>query len=317
MAPPNLFSDLLIKLIPLYIMIIFGWIAGKKLKVQAESIAPLLLYIVVPVVTFKGIFLTDLSAQTFSYPFYFLVAGTFMAISFFYIGKIFLGSREQAGLLSLSASLANVGYFGLPLVFAIYGPEALGITVLLVLGLALHESFTAFLIAARGKYHLKDALQKTLRLPTIYTSILAVIANLAYKYYYQPGTLLDPVIQSLLDMADKFIGAYSFLGMLMIGLGLAKIKKAYFDFKFISLSLIAKLAVFPALAVGFMYLDSTYLHFYSSRALEIIFLMSIVPIGANTISIATELGLDTDTASITVLISTLIALVYIPWVLSF
>jgi predicted permease len=297
-------------------MIIFGWIAGKKLNVQRESIAPLLLYIVVPVVTFKAIFLTDLNAKTFSYPLYFFITGTFMAISFFYIGKMFLSSREQAGLLSLSASLANVGYFGLPLVFALYGEQALGITVLLILGLSLHESFTAFLIAARGKYHLKDALRKTLRLPTIYTSILAVVCNLAYKNYYMPGTFWDPVIKSFLDMADKFIGAYSFLGMLMIGLGLAKINKLSFDFKFISLSLIAKYLVFPALALGFIYLDTNFWHFYPRSALDIIFLMSIVPTGANTISIATELDLDTDTVSITVLLSTLFALVYIPWVLS-
>jgi hypothetical protein len=312
----ELFTDLFIKLIPLYLIIILGFVAGKKLHVQRESIAPLLLYFVVPIVTFKGIFLTDISLETFSYPFYFLIAGTLMAFVFFYLGKSFLHSSEKAGLLSLAASLANVGYFGLPLVFAIYGEEALGITVLLVLGLALHENFTAFLIAARGKYHFKDALYKTLKLPTIYTSIIAVFANLAYKYYYQPGTLLDPVIGSLLDMSDKFIGAYSFLGMLMIGLGLAKITKLYFDWKFISLSLIAKFLVLPSLALAFIYLDTNFWHFYSKEALDIVFLMSIVPIGANTITIATELKLDTDTVSISVLLSTLIALFYIPWILS-
>lgn len=311
-----LFTELFIKLIPLYLIIILGFIAGKQLGVQRESIAPLLLYIVVPIVTFKGIFLTDISLETFSYPFFFLIAGTIMALGFFYIGKNILQDREQAGLLTLSASLANVGYFGLPLVFAIYGEKALGITVLLVLGLALHESFTAFLIAAQGKYHFRDALYKTLKLPTIYTSILAVFANLAYKYYYQPGSILDPIIRSLLEMSDKFIGAYSFLGMLMIGLGLAKITRLEFNWKFISLSLIAKFVVFPALALAFIYLDTNFWNFYSEEARNIVFLMSIVPIGANTISIATELKLDTDTVSITVLLSTLLALWYIPWILS-
>ena len=44
--------------------------------------------------------------------------------------------------------------------------------------------------------------------------------------------------------------------------------------------------------------------------------MSLVPIGANTITIATQLKLDVDKVAITTVISTILALAYIPFVLN-
>ncbi len=310
----TVFSSLFLKILPLYFIILLGYIAGKWLKVERESVASLLLYMVVPVVTFKGIYETQITTETLTYPIYFFVVGLLMSWSFFQIGKRFLANPEQAALLSLCSSLANVGYFGLPVAFMLFGPNILGITVLLILGLGIHESSFAFFIAARGKHNLKEALIKTLKLPTIYTSIAAVLANVYCNKESLTG-LAKPIIEGLMITLDKFVGAYTVLGMLMVGLGLASITKIHFDLRFISLSFLAKFVVFPALALGFICLNK-YFYFYDEQAVQIIFLMSIVPIGANTISIATELKMPSDTVSIAVVLSTFFALFYIPFAIS-
>ncbi len=315
------FADFIFKLIPLYFIIALGFIAGRYLNVKRESIAPLLLYIVVPIVTFKAIFLQKLSYQMLSYPVFMLATSLILSILFFYIGKKFF-DIEHAGLLSLCAGLANVGYFGLPLVLITHGEQALGIVMLLILGTAIHESSFAFLIAARGKYSRHEALMKTLKLPAIYTSLLALVCNYLYNHYYlwwssspEIKNICDQVIFNLLASVDKFVGAYTVLGMMMIGLGLSTLDKIKFDWKFTGLALIAKYLCYPGLTIIVALINNYYLHFYEPEVMQLLFLMSIVPTGANTISIATELKLPTDTVSITVLISTVFALFYIPLVL--
>ncbi len=317
---PN-FADFIYKLVPLYFIIALGFVAGKYLHVKRESIAPLLLYIIVPIVTFKAIFLQKLSYQMLSYPVFMLGTSLALSLLFFYIGKKFFDT-EHAGLLSLCAGLANVGYFGLPLVLITYGEQALGIVMLLILGTAIHESSFAFLIAARGKYSQHEALMKTLRLPAIYTSLLALACNYLYNHYYlwwatNSGlkSVCDQLIYSMLGSVDKFVGAYTVLGMMMIGLGLSTVDKIRLDWKFTGLALIAKYLCYPGLVIIIALANNYYFHFYEPEVMQLLFLMSIVPTGANTISIATELKLPTDTVSITVLISTVFALIYIPLVM--
>ena len=311
----EVFQALILKLVPLYFIILLGFIAGKWLRVERESIAPLLLYIVVPVVSFKGIVETEISWITLSYPIFFFVVSASLALLFFTIGKKVFNDGEKAGLLSLCAGLANVGYFGLPLLFLLFDESILGIAVLLMLGLAIHESSIGFFIAASGKHSFKEALFKTLRLPAIYTSLLAVACNLLYKCY-PVLQFFDPMIDSL-DMAmDKFVGAYTLLGMLMIGLGLSQVRTLKLDLQFMSFAFFAKFICYPLMAVIFIIINKYYFPIYDDVVLQILFLLSIVPIGANTITIATELRMDTDTVSITVLLSTLFALVYIPFLVS-
>lgn len=323
----ELFLDLFFQILPLYFVIGLGFIAGKYLGVQRESIAPLLLYIVVPVVTFKGILESEIDAQTLTYPLYFLCLGIFMSLAFFSIGRFLGFSKEKAGLLSLCTSLVNVGYYGLPLVLLVLGEEALGIAVMLILGLAIHECSVAYLMAASGKYHPKEALKKTFTLPILYSSLIAIGVNYFHKHYFVEALAhipisvqeraLFPILNSLEVMMERFTGAYSLLGMIMIGLGISKLKKVKFDFTFMSLAYFAKFIVFPLLAFAFVYLNKNYWHFYDSLATDVIFLMSLAPIGANTITIATQLKLDVDKVAITTVISTVLALVYIPVVLSY
>lgn len=321
----SLFFDLFFQILPLYFVIFLGFIAGKYLHVQRESIAPLLLYIVVPVVTFKGILESDISRQTLSYPLYFLILGMIMSLGFFAIGRSLGFSKEKAGMLSLCTSLVNVGYYGLPLVLLVIGKEALGISVMLILGLAIHECSVAYLVAASGKYSFWEGVKKTLTLPILYSSIVAVGVNYFYNHYFWrilnhvPDSIQEnvvfPVLSSIGVMMERFTGAYSLLGMIMIGLGISKLNKIEFDLGFMALAYLAKFIIIPGMAVLFIYLNNNYFYFYDELATRVIFLMSLVPIGANTITIATQLKLDVDKVAITTVISTLLGLFYIPFIL--
>lgn len=313
----GIFEQLFIKLLPLYFLIFLGYIAGKKLQVARESIAAFLIYIVVPIVYFKAIFEMQLTVISFTYPIYLFLVGILLSTSFFYFGKKLFADKETAALLSLTSTLANTGYFGLPLLFVLYGESILGTTVLVSFGLVLHEATMGFYLAAQGKYSKRQALAKTLKLPILYSVILAFICNYLYNKHFVtlPESILKETlelfIQNSILIMNYFVGTLTVLGMSMIGLGLAKIDHLKFNWRFISLSLFSKYFVYPLIFFLFYIINSKIL-FFDNEVLKVIFYLSLVPIGANSITLATQLNLDTDNASIVVMISTLISLIILP-----
>ena len=314
------FTEIFVKLLPLYFLIIIGYIAGRFLNVERASIAPLLLYIVVPIVVFRGIFLTEINAKTLSYPLFYFLVSVLMSMSFYFIGKkVFDGDKIEAALLSMACSLSNVGYFGIPLVLMLLGDGVLGVAVLLTLGFTLHENTLAYFLVAKGVSGAKAALMRTLRLPTVYAALLAVLMNQLYYRYFlisfpaENTKFVQSIVDTFIKTMDHFVGVLIVLGMLMVGLGLSQIREMKFNWKFINLTLFAQFIVYPALALLFIFLNQTFFHFYNEEVLQIIFLMSLVPIGANTITIASRLKINNGTLSFAVLISTFLSLFVIPF----
>jgi len=74
----TVFITLLLKLIPLYITILLGYIAGKFLNVKKEAIAPLLIYIIAPIIIFNGVVTTKINVTSLSLPVLFFFLACFM-----------------------------------------------------------------------------------------------------------------------------------------------------------------------------------------------------------------------------------------------
>lgn len=61
-----------------------------------------------------------------------------------------------------------------------------------------------------------------------------------------------------------------------------------------------------------LWVDTTYLHFCTPLMHQVMFLLSIVPLAANTVALATELKAEPEKAATSVFFSTLFVLFYIP-----
>ena len=64
---------LIAKLIPLYIVVLFGFLAGRFSEVKKETVANLLIYIITPVVVFGGVFSAPITAYALFLPILFFV----------------------------------------------------------------------------------------------------------------------------------------------------------------------------------------------------------------------------------------------------
>jgi predicted permease len=166
----------------------------------------------------------------------------------------------------------------------------------------LYENSLGFYITARGNHSTKESLKRVIKLPTIYAFIIGVLVNLIGIKFGQ----------GYLDFANLFRGAYSVLGMMLIGMGLASISYYKFDFKFIGATFLTKFVVWPIIIALIIFADSTSVHLFSTEIYKIMTLVAIVPLAANTVAFATELNAHPEKSSMAVLISTIVALFYIP-----
>lgn len=301
----SVFWLLLIKLIPLYVIIVIGYIAGKYLNVKKESISPLLIYIIAPLVIFNGTVTADISFANLSLPLLFFVLASMISVGFYWVSKS-IWADSTRNILAFTAGTGNTGYFGLPVAMALFNPEQVSLVVLSILGFVLYENSLGFYLTARGSFSVKDSLMKVVKLPTIYAFLIGLLVNLSEI----------SLGQIYIDNIANIRGAYTVLGMMLIGLGLASIKEYKFDWKFLGATFLAKFLVWPILILAVILLDNVWLNLYPTGIQQVMVLMSIVPLAANTVAFATELKAQPEKASLAVLLSTVFALVYIPTIVS-
>lgn len=299
----DIFVTLFLKILPLYLIIFLGFISGRFLKIRGENISKLLIYIISPVVILNGVLKTGVNLANILMPLtMFILACTICLLAFSVARKIW--KESTANIFALSSGTGNTGYFGIPVAAALLGQDAIGILIYLTLGLILFENTLGFYITARGNFTPKQSLRKVLQLPTLYGFICAVLLSL-WGYHPQPW---------LTDLYDKFLGTYSVLGMMLIGISIGNSTKLSWDGPFTFGLFIVRFLVWPLLTWLAITLDASSFHIFSPLAVKVMLLLSIVPLAANTVAFAAELNAEPDKAALTVLLSTLFALFYIPMV---
>jgi len=301
----SIFFIILLKLIPLYLIIALGYIAARVLKAQKETIAKLLIYVIAPAAVFYGSYTIEINPANLSLPILFFVICSLMALLFLFIDNLVFKKDITKNILAFTAGTGNAGYFGLPVVLALFGDQAFALTVMAVLGFILYGNSVGYFLMAKSNHSNRKCLLKLLKIPTIYVFFLGLALN--YWHLNLGGIAITAL--------EQFKGAYTLLGMLIVGMGLATVKMAHIDYKFISLSFLAKFIVWPLVIGGIIVLDRLYIHAYNPQIYNIFILMAITPLAANTVVFATELNVHPDKVSLAVFVSTIFALFYIPLVM--
>ncbi|HBY73942.1 MAG TPA: transporter [Candidatus Kerfeldbacteria bacterium] len=297
----EIFTLIILKLIPLYGFILLGFIIGRKLKPDLESIAKVVIYGIIPLVILHGTATAPLNVGVLILPIVIFCIAGLIAIVALHIGRR-LWSDVTANLFGFAAGNGNTGYFGLPLAIALFPESTVSIMIMAILGMVLYENTVGFYITARGHHTASEAFGKVIRLPTVYAFIVGLILNL----------INIPIGQAVTDVAMQVRGAYTVIGMMIIGLGLAKITHLAKDGKFVLSTLLAKFVVWPAVAAAVIFLDRHTVQLFSEEVYAVLTLISIVPMAANTVSYAEALRTHPEKAALAVFVSTLVALLVIP-----
>jgi len=288
-------------MIPLYGLMMVGYVSGKYLDVKKGSIATLLLYIFGPVVSFNSILTSHITFSLLSLPLLAYLICTIVALLTLFTGSL-LWKDDTKNMLSVGIANGNFGFLGLPLTLVLFGQKYFALTALFGVGAALFVATLGMFIAARARYNLRESVIKVVKLPLVYALLFGLLLNL----------LKIPIASSILQVLNNVNGAYSVLGLMLVGIAMNELGRIKIDAGFTVFTTIMTYVLWPLVALGFIFLDKSTLRLYTPDIYKIVLLMSILPVGASIVVIATELKVQPEKASFAVLFTTLISLIYIP-----
>ena len=304
----NLFSALFFKVSPMFLYLGMGFIAGRWGGVKREPIGRLLIYFLSPGLIFTQLLLTQLGFAELVLPVIILSLAILISFLFYQVGHKIWPEGTRKNLLGFSAGNANSGYFGIPVADALFGTSAVSRVILCSLGYIFYENSVGFYWSARGHSSVRGAVKKVLKLPGFYATLLGITLTLSL------GATQSDWIRAI---NQSLRGAYSILGMSMIGLALSELGHFKVDFKLTAVAFSARYIVWSALLYAIVAWDQTAFQIFDISSRQVLHLMAWVPLAANTVAIASELKTEPEQAAIAVFLSAVFSLFWIPFVMAF
>jgi len=302
-----MFVDIFQRVAFLIAVSLLGWYVGKKFKISSKDISTLLIYIFSPIVSFVLILDSPANVGYVGYSVLFYVVSCIAAVLALWVGQR-IWKDNRANLFAAAGGQGNVGYFVLPLAIGLLhgkegGAAAIGIIVFCKVASTIYEFTMAFYLTARSLYSVRKSLIMVAKMPTLHATILALIV----KYF---GFHLPEFLSSGLN---GFTGGYSILGMMVIGLSLARYDKLIPDWKFTAYSIIWKQGLYTLVII------SLFTYFFNLNYAEKIVLVMLAsnPLAGNIAAVAAALDVHPEKAAFAIMVSTILALVTVPLTLAF
>jgi len=288
----------------LYSYILVGFFFGRRFSIDTRRLSRLLFYGLSPIVIFCGVLELPLSPVVVLLPMGVWGISS-LACGFTYWLAGYWWSDETRNLLAYSAGTGNSGYFGLPVAFALFDEVTAGVFLLAILGQSLYENSVGFYVASRGTHSSMESVKKVLSLPTLHAAIAALF--LSWLGWDLPSTAEAPRQVAVL--------LYSAAGMMLIGIALSPAKSFSTDRNFLKLAFAGRWIIWPTVAFIAFGAVSPLLGELEGSLRSCLVLLSVVPVAANTVVFATLFGAPVQRMASVVLISTVIAMLYVPLVM--
>ncbi len=90
-----MFLTLFLKILPIYITIFIGYLAGKYLKIDRNTISQILFYIANPIVILYGVSHTEVNLKVISLPILIWFIGSTMSLSVYYLSSFYLRITQE------------------------------------------------------------------------------------------------------------------------------------------------------------------------------------------------------------------------------
>lgn len=295
---------LIMNVLPLYGLILLGFLVGRGVQLDVQPIATIMLYAVLPIVMFGATWNMEFNSTYFLPPLI-IASVSIVASSTAYAISARFWPDKRHNLLGLMGTGGNATYFGIPIAIALFGEDWLSIFILMVMPLFIVECTLGYYFAVRGDATIKDSLVRVLRLPIIYGAIFGVMLNLTG---FEMPTLFN-------EYWMRFTNTTIILGMMMIGAALARMENFRFDWTFFGGVVALRYVLWPLLGFAWVTFDVFYLNLLPSEVHKMLILVCSCPLAANNVAYAARLNLHPALTAAMVLATTLLALAWIPFTL--
>ena len=301
----DIFLLLVLNILPLYGLMALGYIGGRWLDVNLHSMAIVAIYLVAPIVNFGAMTRLEFDPRYAILPVVLFICSIGISALMYRLAE-WRWKTNSANLIAMGSVSGNTGYFGLPVVMALAGPDWVGLYLFMNLSLVLSENTFGYYIGARGEGDIRTALRKVIRLPVIHAVWLGLLAN--FLGFHMP------------DVLNRYwtyaTGAWIFIGMMLIGVALGKLPKLEFEPRLIRWLFLPKFLLWPLAGFTIALADRFIWQAFDPIVHQLLIVFTCVPLAGNLVAFAANLRLHAERAAATVLASTLLALLFLPAMLT-
>ena len=283
--------DLLLIVLPAFLIFGAGFIGQKLLKLDIKSISTMSLYLMLPFLTFDTFYSNQLNVEYF-YMFLFtcLLALIMMTLTVLF-GFFIKADKTQMSAMLLGTIFPNSGNYGAPVAMFAFGAMGFQYAVIFMVIHAFLMNTIGIFIASYGSEKttsIKDSLMRVIKMPVLYGFLFGVLFQLLHIEL--PSTIQDGI---------SLVGSASIpTVMLILGMQLAEIKPQKFELKYVNTVTIFRMLISPLLAVvlvNFMPVNDMIKNVY--------ILLAAMPIAANTTLLAVQFNVKPDLTSFTTLVN--------------
>lgn len=290
-------TALLPAIVPVSFIILIGFLAGRKLSLDPQTLSQLGVYILAPALVADGLYRTTLSVQS---SFGLLLAFTIISLLLYAIAwgisHLFHLSPALQKSLMATTLFPNNGNLGLPLIDFALGSAGLERAIVYMIG----SSILMFGVApALLQGHSLDyGMRLTLKLPLIW----AMLGGLSLRW-------LGIKLPLQLDEGIAQLGRAAIpVALLLLGMQLASTRFQVGKYELFATAIRLLLAPLIAYGVGVA------LHL-QGLDLQVLILQTAMPVAVNTVVLVTEFGGDASRVARTIVISTLLGFLTLPAIL--
>lgn len=296
-----IFLEFFYNILPLYGLILLGFIAGRRLGVDQKALSQLLIYCVMPIALFffvarmefdPGVIVLFVKVFCFSL----LLGALVLRITRLYL------SNKLALMLAAMGGNNNWGYFGLPVALVFFDAQTLAVYVLIGFSSSLYLSSAGIYYLSRGEMTSLQSIGNMFRFPLVY----GILAGLFWSYFALP------LPNVLLEVHVWFKGALTVMGMMLVGLGLAQVKQLKGGGLFLANVLALRFIVWPVCALAAIYFGLVAAPYQAP-----LLLFSVMPVAANMVAFANQFNVSRSKVSFSILVSTLVTLLAIPLMMQY
>ncbi|WP_077623620.1 AEC family transporter [Sediminibacillus massiliensis] len=287
-------------LIPIFGVFALGFVGQKVWKFDIKPISTVAIYLMSPFLAFRTFYENEITLD-YVYLSIYLAGLCLISIIFCYLlGMMRKWESDKTSSMILSSAFMNNGNYGAPLVLLIFGEEGFHYAVILMVLQQLIMCTVGIYYAAKGG----DAggkkvspIKAVIKVPIVYGALLGIVFNLI-------SIPIGDRISTAVDMvADATIPTV----MIVLGMQLANITLKKLEYTDLSIALVIKLALAPAIA----YLITSFLPM-DEMVKQIMIITAATPTAANTTIYALQFNTRPGFVSSATLLSTLFSIMTIP-----
>ena len=178
--------------LPVFIIIGAGFVAARRLTIDAQTLSRVSLYVLGPALVFSKLVETTVTGTDLVQIVVFTVVGTLLVLALSWVvARLLRLNRSTESAFVLSCSFVNSGNYGLPLVLFAFGQAGLERALIYFVTGAFMMNTVAVFVASRGQAKATTSLLNIFRVPMIYAIVIAFAVRAANLEI--PGFISQPL----------------------------------------------------------------------------------------------------------------------------